>query len=1561
MEANMKKSIRNFISVMAIILAFCFALTACGGTTDSGDSSGTSISASTDSGKTTAKITFSCGESLTLNEWETVRVTASSSDKATVTLTADDSSVIYLRGSNVTGLKAGSTTITAKTKTGSATAKLKVTVNAKAENRPVFSLVGNGDIALGGTAKFSASLSGGVDAADYVVQYAIADPAIASVDAEGTVTALASGRTKLTAATTYRSVQFKVEKDIVIEKEVKVIFGEDATEAKLAVSAIKEDLEGEYSVEINGKAYTVDEEGNITLAKADFNVSGKNLFDGKITQGTTVYTFRVAVFFMENPSIYQNGNKLTPNADGEYTVDKTQPADENGLRWITFDDAETMVDMGYELLKIRVKFNAFCSLTAGIVDSTLADYDYNFGYKYNEPETGDLVWFFWHNEYEYTNAESVKVTEGYGGAMKPAYHGPYGYGYLKILDANGDLLLDYYNKQITDAAGTHGNWSDYISPLALNTEYILVLDISKTHDVSFSGLDDAVITGFEWAKKEETTVAFENESITVEEWVETEVKATTNDGSAVVYTVSDPSVLYVSGNKIVGLKEGNAKVIATANGKTAELNVTVSGKPENRPTVEFEGLDVKENDTGVLGATLKVGGNAIDPSKYTLEYVTDENDIISISGNIVSGLKEGEVEVTAKFVYCGTEFKKAVTITVSKADEPVDTSKGKLYQGGSALTPDELGYYVMDENNADKTLTFDPYNSKKGFGYTKIRFTVKFSEITNDNITLGKAGGFSFGYKYGSISVGWFNRYVNSKGKEEGAYAGAFAGSSDSPNAPAYLRVYNAAGEKIFEHYTFTGWSSDKDNGGYGYIPALETNTAYTFEIDIEKTGDVTLLGFNKATFTNIKWVNFDKTEISFAQESIEKDEWTEFDFSAITNDGSDITFTSDNENVLLVKGNKAIGIKDGTANIVATANGVTAKLPVTIKVNAANRPVVEAEESVTLTELQTIAISAVFKVGGVALAENAYTIAYTTKDTEIIAVDGKEITALKAGEATVTVTVTFWDKSFTAVVAVTVNAAEKPVEPSVGKLFQDGEEVKAAEDESITPVEATATTAFTFDKYTVKSALGMRRLRFTVKFSEITNKNIKLKNEQDYSFGYTYGNVSVGWFNRYNEAGAYAGAFIGTSTSPNAPAYLRVYNAAGEKIFEHYTFTGWSSTTSTTSDSGCGYISPLETNTEYTFDIDIEKTGDITLYGFQNAVFTKIEWVDYNKTEITFDKASVEVDEWTEFDFSATTNDLSTLTFSSDNEEILVVKGNKAIGLSAGTTNIVAKNSAGKTALLPVTITENAAKRPVLTAVPDKTSVEVLDSVNINAQLKIGETVVSASEYTLTAVSDSEAVKLESGKVVGVSEGQAKVTVTATYYGKEFTAEFDVTVVAAADPSKGKLFQNGKEIVADKDGNYKVDTTVDGDSDGLHWLTVDTAKTATYPYLRFTVTFDSFHTYKQMHGGYNYNFGYSYGDTKAYYDNLYVPNGGFGGAEDPGGSANRPFYWNIYTASDNVKVLDCMNKSGWTSNVKYYTLETGTAYIFEFNVQAMGESFTLAGFETATIKDITWAEALLG
>lgn len=1542
MEAIMKKRIRTIMSLVAIVLSLCFVFTACGNKPASDGTGSESISGSSGGEKTT--ITFSCGESLTMDEWTTTRLSASASDKSSVAMTAADPSMLYIRGSNVTALKAGTTTITATAgKKKDVTATLKVTVNAKAENRPVLSITGDSELAVGQTLKYGASLSG-VDAADYVVSFETEDKSVATVDAEGKVTALKSGKTKLIAKTTYRSVEFKAEKSIEIANEIKVIFKPDETTAKLALSAIKPDVADGYELVINGKQYVADDEGYITFNKSDFDLSSGNTFAGKITEGESVYEFRLVVFAMDNPGVYQDGVALTPDENGAFTVDKTKATDANGLRWVTFDDADTMLEMGYELLKIKVKFNKFCDMSAGIIDSTIAAYNYNFGYRYleytDDPSTGDDVWFFWDNNYQ---------GKGYGGAMKPAHHAPYGYGYIKILDADGNLILDYYQKQIEDGSGVHGDWSDYIEPpLQLNTEYIFLLDISKTHDVSFSGLDDAVITGIEWCKKEETVVSFDKTEISVDEWAETKVVASTNDGSPVVYTVSDPEVLYIKGNTIVGLKAGSAIVTATANGKTAQLTVTVNENEANRPVVDLGEVSVEEAATATVSAKLKSGETEIGADKYELTLTVKDLTIANVTGNVIAGIKAGETELTATFDYCGKEFAKTVKVIVSEAATPVDPSVGKLYQDGEELVAGEDGYFTVNPDKSNTDIKFDPYAIKSGFGFTKIRFTVKFSEITNNNITLGGAGGFSFGYTYGNVSVGWYNSYTYNSGANVGAYVGAFNLPDASPVAKAYLRVYNANGEKIFEHYDVANWSSVP--GAYGYIDPLAVDTEYTFEIDVEKTGDITLLGFDKATFTKVVWVKNEATTVSFNKQSVEAEEWKEFDFSAITNDGSDITFTTDDEEVIRIVGKKAIGLKAGTANIIATANGVTALLPVTITENAANLPVASGED-VELTELENKNLTASLAQGENAIDEDAYTVEFATENDDIIAISGNVLTALKAGNATVTATITYWGKTFTATINVTVNAAEKPVDPSVGKLFQGGVEVVAGEDGVIVPDATAEDKKLTFDSYATKSALGMRRIRFTVKFKSFVAL------DGTYEFGYTYnygkGYVFVKFDNDYdNNSKMYAGAFLNGEGDPHYYGYVRIYDNTGAKYFEHYTFDGWSS-------SGCGYVDSLALDTEYTFDIDVEKTGDLTLYGFENAEFTKIEWVDYNKTEIAFDKASVETDEWTWFDLSATTNDLSTLTFVSDDESILYVKGNKAIGLKAGTTNVVAKNSAGKSVLLPVTINENLAKQPVVTASANKTEIEILESAQITTEVKIGEEVIPEADYEVTAVGSSECVTCEGKSIVGVAEGSAKVTVTVVYCGKSFTSEIDVTVKAAADPSKGKLFQNGNELVADENGNYKVDTTVAGDANGLHWLKVDTAKTATYTYLRFNVVFDSFPVYKKMTASqYNYNFGYNYTGCTAFWDNLY-PSGGFGGALDASGDAkNVLYYWNIYTASDNVKVLNLMGASGWSP---YYTMQTGVEYIFEFNVKAMGESFTLAGFETATIKNLVWAEDLLG
>lgn len=560
-------------------------------------------------------------------------------------------------------------------------------------------------------------------------------------------------------------------------------------------------------------------------------------------------------------------------------------------------------------------------------------------------------------------------------------------------------------------------------------------------------------------------------------------------------------------------------------------------------------------------------------------------------------------------------------------------------------------------------------------------------------------------------------------------------------------------------------------------------------------------------------------------------------------------------------------------------------------------------------------------------------------------------LSALKAGSAEITVTVTYWGQNFTATVNVTVNAAEIPIDYSVGKLFQNGAEITANEDGALVPDATAEVKTLTFDTYATKSGMGYRRIRFTVKFNALTNDHVNVPGAGPYSFGYTYGNVSVGWYNSYTNGskyeGAYVGAFTGGSTSPNANAYLRIYNADGKMIFEHYDKTGWSS-------SYYGYIPELVTGTEYTFDIDTEKTGDITLYGFENAVFTEIEWVDYNKVEIAFDKDSVtSADEWEWFGISATTSDdLAKLTFSSDNEEVLVVKGTRAIGVKAGTANILAKNSAGKTVKLAVTINENAENRPVLELTNTETELDVYDYIEVEYTFKAKGEDISASDYTVGVTFDAEDIMAANGMLIAaLKAGNVKVTLTVVYSGIEFKKELSLTVnepATTVDPAKGKLYNNGVALTP-VDGQYAADSANTN-------LTFDKAayKAALgYTKVRFTVKFGEFVS-NSIRG--SYEFGFTYKGIYVLFDNDYSQ-GMYAGAFL--GESDAPTQYGYVRIYDSTGVyFEHYTCADWSSSglgCGYKpALVKDTEYTFEVDIAKTGD-ISLLGFETATFTKIEW------
>lgn len=1130
-------------------------------------------------------------------------------------------------------------------------------------------------------------------------------------------------------------------------------------------------------------------------------------------------------------------------------------------------------------------------------------------------------------------------------------------------------------------------------------------DVSDSGDSSSGGSD-------------KITVAFDRETLTMDEWTTERIGVSASDNSAVNVTASDSSILYVRGSNVTALKEGTATLTAVSvkdETATASMTVVVNAKPENKPVLTVTGADcIALEEKTKFGVSL----SGVDSGDYTVSWSVSDGTMAKIDKNgNVTGKLIGSVDVCASVQYRSVEFtaKKTVeiyreitlvfgasetscklalaeiaevdgeyTLTVNgktytaeegyvtfiKSDfDTSETNKfdgtlvcgsdtyafklvvvegsANIYQGGKALTPDANGYYTLDAENSDKTLTFDSSAEKVKYGFTKLRVSVKFSKFDDGNITLSNGQSYAFGYKYKTFEAGWYNRY-NHREDLYGAYVGAFPeGGDGSPVAYGYLRVYNAFGEKIFEHYEVADWSSAA-GVAYGYIDPLSTDTVYIFEFDVEKTGDITLIGFDYATITKIEWINNANVTLSFEQTQKTVDEWTEFIVNATASDGSSVVYTADSSDVLYVDGNKVIGLKAGTAKIIATANGKTAEMTVTVTENAAKRPELTVEIGSEVEIGDELVPEITLASGETTVSSDSYTLSAVSSDEALASASNGRVVGIASGEVKITFTATYCGVEFKKSCTITVKQAGVPVDHSVGKIYQGSTQLVADDGGNYTMSADISDKTITFDSASSKTALGYTKLRISVKFSTLNDRRIAI-NGDSYDFGYYYNEVKVGWYNSYATSGAYVGAFNGDDTSPLAYGYLRVYNADGEKIFEHYEFSGWSS-------SGYGYITPLAVNTVYVFEFDIAKTGDITLVGFENATFTKIEWVDTVNATVSFGESEKTVDEWTGFTVKATSSDWSAnVVYTTENTDVISISGNKVIGLKAGTATVTATAN-GKTAQLTVTVTENAEKRPALAATM-KNEIEIAESVGVTATLTSGTTVIDSADYVLSIVSADEGIaKIQSGSVVGVAAGTVKITVTAVCFGVEFEKEIELTVRVAENPAVGKLYQGGTQLVADENGVYKTDTTVDGDSEGKRWLTVDDAKSSTYPYLRFKVKFNSFVSTSQL-VGYDYHFGFNYGAVRFFWCNNYA-GGGFGGALDASNSATQHHYFNIYTASDNAKVLNAMDTAGWTS---YYTLSTDVEYVFEFNVGAMGGGFTFCGFDDAEITDITWAESLLG
>ena len=218
-----------------------------------------------------------------------------------------------------------------------------------------------------------------------------------------------------------------------------------------------------------------------------------------------------------------------------------------------------------------------------------------------------------------------------------------------------------------------------------------------------------------------------------------------------------------------------------------------------------------------------------------------------------------------------------------------------------------------------------------------------------------------------------------------------------------------------------------------------------------------------KAKAVNVTEVTLDKTELTLTEGE------TETLTATVKPDNADnrkVTWSSDKTEIATVDGaGKVTAVKAGEAVVTVTTEdgGRTATCAVTVKAKAVNVTDVTLDKTeLTLTEGETETLTATVKPDN---ADNKK-VTWSSDKTEVATVDGAgKVTAVKAGEATVTVTTE--DGGKTASCKVTVKAKAVPV----------------------TGVEVNPWAVTLFVR-------GTSKLSYTIRPADATNQNVKWESE---------------------------------------------------------------------------------------------------------------------------------------------------------------------------------------------------------------------------------------------------------------------------------------------------------------------------------------------------------------------------------------------------------------------------------------------------------------------------------
>ena len=471
------------------------------------------------------------------------------------------------------------------------------------------------------------------------------------------------------------------------------------------------------------------------------------------------------------------------------------------------------------------------------------------------------------------------------------------------------------------------------------------------------------------------------------------------------------------------------------------------------------------------------------------------------------------------------------------------------------------------------------------------------------------------------------------------------------------------------------------------------------------------------------------------------------------------VTWSSSNEEIATVKDGVVSAVKEGEAIITAKTEdgGKTASCSVVVKEKVYPVESIELDKTTAeITEGETLTLTATIK------PENATNknVIWSSSNEEIATVEDGVVTAIKEGEATITVKTEDGEK--TATCAVKVNAKVYPVE----SISLDKTSVELTESETTT-ITATVKPDNASNKKVIWSSSNEEVA--TIKDGVVTaikagEATITAKTEDGGKTATCSVKVKAKVYPVESISLDKTSASLKVGETTTLTATIKPDNASNKKVI-------WSSSNGEIATVTDGVVTAIKEG-EATITAKTEDGGKTATCAV--TVTSKV----YPVESITLDKSSVELTEGETTTLTATIKpDNATnkkVIWSSSNSSVATVdEGGTITAIASGSASITAKTEdGGKTATCSVKV--NAQAHPVESVELNKTS----------ASLKVGETTTltatvkpdNASDKTVTwSSSDASVASVENGVVTAKKIGTA--TITAKAGGK--TATCSITVEA--------------------------------------------------------------------------------------------------------------------------------------------------------------------------------------